>query len=171
MIGNKGVEAKGTKSSTKSKPLAGTRDIPVPDKLLPVLKTLCDDKQLSDLLFPKEDGQNASKQATKFWWKSFLRQCHIVSGASLYRNAVEVETSRFGNEVTPHFLRHSYATDLYAAGVDQVAQKHFLGHSSNDVTDIYRKMNETAFDRALKLMNEYYDTMDYSIIPKEEISP
>ena len=171
MIGNKGVETKGTKSSTKNKPLAGTRDVPIPNKLLPILKTLCDCKQPGDLLFPKEDGQNASKQATKFWWKSFLRQCHIVSGASLYRNAVQVETSRFGEEVTPHFLRHSYSTDMYAAGVEETTQKHFLGHNSSDVTDVYRKMNKEAFDRALKLMNNYYDTIDYSIKPKEEIAP
>jgi site-specific recombinase XerD len=58
-------------------------------------------------------------------------------------------------------MRHTYATDLYAAGVDEKAQKVFLGHASSDVTDIYRKMNEAAFLRALQQLNDYYNTLDF----------
>jgi site-specific recombinase XerD len=74
-----------------------------------------------------------------------------------------VDTSLFSDKVTPHYLRHTYATDLYAAGVDEKAQKSFLGHASSDVTDIYRKMSDPAFLRAVGLLNEYHKTLNYDL--------
>ena len=73
----------------------------------------------------------------------------------MHRNAVLLETSPFGQEVTPHYLRHTYGTDLYAAGIDEKARKEFLGHASNDVTDMYTKMTDAAFKRAVKKQNAY----------------
>jgi len=144
---------KGTEKDPKSK--AGTRNVPIPAILLPFLEAKCQDKEPDDILFPKADGKHATRQTCVWWWKSFKRQCHLLAGAKVYRNQVQVETSPFSDEITPHYLRHTYATDLYAAGVDDKAQKSFLGHSSSDVTDIYRKMNEAAFTRALTQINEY----------------
>jgi len=142
---------------------AGIRVVPLPDILKPFLLDSCIGRSDEEILFPKIDGKHATKQACRWWWQSFVRQCHIVSGAKLYRNAVQYETSLFGSEVTPHFLRHTYATDLYSAGVDETAQRIFLGHASNDVTDVYRKMSDSAFDRAKKLINEFYATIDFTI--------
>ena len=156
LTGNIGIE-----KDTKSK--AGLREVPIPDILLPFLVACCENKVAEDLLFPKSDGKHATQQTCRWWWKSFLRQCHIAAGAEVYRNKVLLETSPFSNEITPHYMRHTYATDLYAAGVDEKAQKEFLGHSSADVTDVYRKMNETAFYRALHQLNEYYKNLDFSI--------
>ncbi|MCL2488206.1 MAG: site-specific integrase [Oscillospiraceae bacterium] len=137
---------------------AGVRVVPIPDILLSILKTLCDGKQETEILFPKRDGEHATMQTVRWWWKSFSRECHITAGANLYRNAIKYGTSPFGEEVTPHYLRHTYATDIYAAGVDEKARKEFLGHASNDVTDIYTAMSDEAFDRASKLINEYYNS-------------
>ena len=94
-----------------------------------------------------------------------MRQCHIVAGAKLYRNEVLLDTSPFDDNVTPHFLRHTYATDIYAAGVDEAAQKVFLGHSSSDITDRYRKMNDAAFYRALDVLNQYYEAACAKYVP------
>jgi integrase len=139
---------KGTKSS------AGVREVPIPDILRPLLSQACSGKNPDDILFPKSDGHYATGQTCRWWWTSFKRRCHLTAGAKLYRN--KIVESPFSNDITPHFLRHTYATDLYAAGVDETAQKSFLGHASGDVTDIYRKMNDESFDRAAKLINAYF---------------
>lgn len=156
LMGNVGFE-----KDTKSK--AGIREVPIPDLLLPFLAAQCEDKESNDLVFPKSDGKHATGQTCRWWWQSFSRQCHIAAGAKVYRNKIEIETSPFSDEITPHYMRHTYATDLYAAGVDEKAQKEFLGHASADITDVYRKMNETAFYRALEQLNEHYKNIDFSL--------
>ena len=64
----------------------------------------------------------------------------------------------FGDDVTPHFLRHTYSTDMYSAGIDEKAQEHFMGHKSKKVTDIYRKMSDEAFGRAATHINEFFNS-------------
>lgn len=149
----------GKEKDTKSD--AGMREVPIPDLLLPTLHALCNDKKEDALLFPKSDGKHATKQTCTWWWNSFKRQCHIAAGAKVYRNKVLVDSSPFSDDLSPHYLRHTYATDLYAAGVDEKARKAFLGHASNDVTDTYTKMSDAAFDRAAKLINQYYNSKSW----------
>ena len=161
--GNKGRLKTTTDKKPGTKSWAGVRDVPIPAILLSFLEKAVNDKAPNDVLFPKTDGQLATKQACDWWWNSFLRQCHIAAGAKLYRNKVQIDTSLFDNGITPHYLRHTYATDLYAAGIDDKAQKVFMGHSSQDVTDIYRKMNESAFNRALQQLNEYYGGINFDL--------
>jgi len=167
---DKSVEFKGNvggESSTKAAKLRkrrarddealGARVVPIPGAFVPALSAACEGKGPDDLLFPKADGKLATKQACAWRWKSFARQCHIASGARLYRNAVVQGTSSFGQDVTPHYLRHTYATDLYAAGVDEKARQEFLGHALRDVTDAYTKMTGAAFDRAAGLIDLYHE--------------
>ena len=145
---------KGQLKDPKSK--SGIREVPIPDILLPFLERLCIGRAKEAFLFPKTDGTRATETACKWWWKSFQRSCHITAGAKLYRNQVQIATSPFDDKISPHYLRHTYSTDLYAAGIDEKAQRHFMGHKSNDVTDIYRKMSDEAFERAATLLNEYF---------------
>jgi len=138
------------------KSLAGIRQVPIPDILLPILKKHCAGKKADDYVFTKVDGSRATGIAVRRWWESVLRQCHIASGAKQYRNKIMIETSLFSDEITPHYLRHTYATDIHAAGVHEKEQKHFLGHSSNDVTDIYRNVSDLSFNRAADLINQFF---------------
>jgi integrase len=150
------------KKKIKNDENIGKREIPLPDILMPFLISQCQNKKPTDIVFTKSDGKHATQQTCSWWWKSFLRQCHIISGAELYRNQIQIKTSPFSDDITPHYLRHTYATDIFAADVDEKTQKYFLGHTSNDVTDIYRKMNEAAFSRAAKKINKYYNSLDYN---------
>jgi integrase len=152
------------------KSMAGFREVPIPDLLLPYLTKQCAGRQANDILFPRENGEHATKMASNRWWHSFVRECHLLAGAGVYRSRVLTETSLFSDDISPHYLRHTYATDLYAAGVDEKAQKTFLGHSSTDVTDQYRKMNETAFSRALGLINAYNATLCIWVSPERRTS-
>ena len=153
----------GVKKEPKTK--AGTRYVPIPDLLLPYLQAQCSGKSKDDILFPKANGKFATSSACKRWWESVKRSCHIMTGAETKRNKALIETSQFCDDITLHYIRHNYATDLYSAGVDEKAQEFFLGHKSGKVTDIYRKMTKTAFNRALVLINEYNSSLCYSLLP------
>jgi integrase len=134
----------------------GYRVVPIPDVLIPVLTKACANKKSSDILFPKTDGTYATQMAIRNWWNSIKRQCHITAGAKLYRNAVLIDTSPIDDKISVHYLRHTYATDMLAAGVDGFTRSAFMGHSSKDVTGGYTKLSDTAIDKALELLNEYY---------------
>jgi len=51
--------------------------------------------------------------------------------------------------VTPHVLRHSFATDLIRAGTDLVTVAELLGHASLDSTRIYTLPAEDDLDNAI----------------------
>ena len=150
-----GTKAANMRRKIKRGEDVGWRTVPIPDKLLPVMISLCNGKKPSDILFCNEDEKHASKSTSRRWWDSIKRQCHIAAGADLYRNAVQTETSPFDDKITAHYLRHTYATDMYAAGVDERARQEFLGHASPDVTNTYTAMSNEAFDRSAKQLNDY----------------
>ena len=61
---------------------------------------------------------------------------------------------RTGVTVSPHEIRHGYATALYEAGVDfKLAQK-FLGHAQLSTTmDIYTDILDTRIDKVAAQMD------------------
>lgn len=66
---------------------------------------------------------------------------------------------RLNISVTPHQLRHAYATMLYDAGVDvKIAQK-LLGHSSLKMTmDIYTHIRESRLGDAAAQLNSFINS-------------
>lgn len=167
---NVGKENKGKLTPTKAGNMrrsgrsdkdVGVRIVPIPDALMPILEELCKNKNDNDILFPNAKGKHNDKPSVRSMWKSFMRQCHIEAGAKVYRSKALIETSPISNEMTPHYLRHSYATDLDAAGVSDRMIQVFLGHASKNVTDRYRGITEEAFERALKQINDYHNTKQW----------
>ena len=51
--------------------------------------------------------------------------------------------------ITPHKLRHSFATEMIAGGADLRVVQELLGHSSLGVTQVYLHLDE------LRIMNAY----------------
>jgi integrase len=136
------------------------REIPIVDLLAPVLDDVCEGKEPEELLFPKEDGKNAAKGSLAWWWKSFVRQCHINAGAKIYRSAIVYESSPFAKEVTPHYLRHTFATDMRAAGIEEKDRDYFMGHNSGDIGSVYAAMSDAVRIRALKKLNELHSKQE-----------
>lgn len=162
LAGTKTAEMKRakTKKVTRGGEEVGHRVVPIPDLLLPLLTKLCANKEPSDVLFPKTDGKYATHIVSRNWWRSIKRQCHITAGAKLYRNAVQLDTSRIDDKVSPHYLRHTYASDMLAASVDGFTRSAFMGHSTKDTTGRYTKLNDEAINQALERMNTYLNKLD-----------
>jgi integrase/recombinase XerD len=96
------------------------RYVPISPRLLEELRTYWKIDRPSNYLFP---GKTADVP---------------LSGATVQK-AVKLAAAlaRINKTVTPHTLRHSYATGLLEAGVDLMAISKLLGHSSFLTTMVY----------------------------------
>lgn len=60
------------------------------------------------------------------------------------------------SEITPHYLRHTYATILYRQKVDVKTAQHLLGHADIQTTmNIYTHIAESMLDEARQKLNDF----------------
>lgn len=114
-----------------TKTRAGIREIILLDRLEKILPCGKED----DRLFPGPDGSYINEAKFRRDWVKWQQ----LSGTS----------------VTPHQLRHGYATMLFEAGIDEKDAQDLLGHASIAMTrDIYTHIRQQRKSDTAKKLNE-----------------
>ncbi len=97
-------------SITDAKTAAGIRDVPIYEKIVPIIKSIAG--------------------------KTYMLEPH-VSYNSFINSNWKTGMKKLGLSHTPHDTRHTCATLLEEAGIDDRIVKSILGHKRNDITGTY----------------------------------
>jgi site-specific recombinase XerD len=106
---------------------------------------------VDDALFVKTDGSkekaaNEGLGLTKRSIERIVKQCAIKAGIS--------------KKVTPHVIRHCFATDLLANGADLRSVQMILGHANINTTQIYTHFTDTHLQKVHK---QFHNRKKYEV--------
>ncbi|WP_368234186.1 tyrosine-type recombinase/integrase [Anaerotruncus rubiinfantis] len=141
--GNK-ASIKGTKSA------AGMREIPLLDVLAEKLKK----GKPSDLIFPGKDGMMSLSEFRGVW----NQYCKTIGEYEehIYTDHESHSHAKIVPRITPHQLRHGYATILFEAGVNEKDAQELLGHTSIQMTrDVYTHIRKRRKEETTQKLNEF----------------
>ena len=80
----------------------------------------------------------------------FNEKLSINSIDNIYRKYKKL--ANINNKSTPHYLRHTFATNLLSNGADIRSVQELLGHSSISITEIYTEVSKS---RKVEVLSKY----------------
>ena len=160
---NKSVEKIGGKFEIKygAKTAAGIRTIDIPQKLADFLKI---EPREGVYVCQSAQGTFHTETTWRQMWKSYLADLNIKYGDfSPFDKRPKSKYDPKGvpfviPKITPHWLRHTFATMLYFAGVDVLTAKEQLGHADIKTTlAIYTHLDKQYKRKAMDKLDVYLD--------------
>lgn len=131
------------------------RVVSIPIELSTLIK---DDREnsRSPFITSKVNGDLHTPSSWKQMWNSYCKKMNFVlnNNNTSYFNPKGIPTLL--DKITPHMLRHTYATLLYSSGVEVLTASKLLGHNDIKTTlAIYTHLEEMTEERSINLFNDY----------------
>lgn len=131
---------------------AKDRYMPLPPSTLRLLRSYWTTHRHASLLFPG-DGRNHTLAKGGFSTaENPMSEKTVQEAISQITRAMKL-----GKNVTPHTLRHCYATHLLEAGVGLKVLQKLMGHSSLQSTMVYLHLTDTAEANSRETINRIFD--------------
>lgn len=177
---NKSVERVGNKYVIKetTKTNAGIRIIYIPQQLI---EYLSDIKIKHTYVCTNAKGNMLTYSAWRRLWESYLYDLNLKYGYKDHQlNNPDKPFKKYSPEkipmmipkITPHWLRHTFATILYMAGVDPVDAKDQLGHADITTTlNIYTHLDKKHKQKSVVKINQYLNKSRQKTVSKDEKKP
>lgn len=149
------------KNSLKSE--AGKRIVYIPDILINYLKPLKPSKG-NELVCTSAKGIMLTDDSWRSMWDSYLTELNLKYGDFSNYKDFNVPKSKFAPvkipfvipRFTAHWLRHTFITMLYMAGVDVLTAKEQAGHSDIKTTmSIYTHLDNKYKSKTMNKLNDY----------------
>lgn len=123
------------------------RIVPITHRVVELLKQWNEVKPFSTWLFP---SKNPEKHITRQRIFQLIKQIAMISG---------IDPAK----VSPHVLRHAFATHVLDHGADLLSVKKMLGHESISTTEIYTHVSRA---KLKEVVNEYHPLSDKNLLRK-----
>ena len=107
------------------------RLVPLPGAFGAVFGFWLKDRPRTEAVFAKADGKPISPQAARAYLRGMLEKAGIEK------------------KISPHKLRHTYATNLLNTGAELVDIKALLGHESVATTQIYTNVGQERMEKVV----------------------
>lgn len=109
----------------------------------------------SDFLFPGKDGNPITRSGFHHRWNAYCKAIGAYD-EKIYTDKDGHNHTEIIALITPHQLRHAYATLLYEAGIDEKDAQELMGHTTIAVTrDIYTHITDTRRMETAEKLNEF----------------
>lgn len=149
----------------RAKTEAGLRVIDIPDKLIAYLGTL---KRTSVLVVTNTRGGMHTESSFRRMWGSYMKDLNIKYGdlrmhrkenGKLFQNKYDpAGVPMVIPPITPHWLRHTFITNMYLAGVDILTAQQQAGHANIETTlSIYTHLDAQHKRRSMDKLNVFLD--------------
>lgn len=160
---DKAVEIIGGKAVLKdyAKTPSSIRAVNIPNRLINYLKA---QKRQSIYVCVSAQGKMHTESSWRRMWQSYLADLNIKYGDfSPFEKAPKSKFDPAGvpfviPKISPHWLRHTFCTMLYFAGVDILTAKNQMGHKDIQTTlEIYTHLDALHKAKEISKLNAYLD--------------